>query len=162
MTHRLSPLSPLDALYECAKRYPGGIEALAQRMQMPVSTLYKKLCGHTTTHRLGFEEALDMLRCFSEAGISNPLRALDAIEFRFGRVCLDLPESGEPADEVKVMTRVMKVFKECGDIAQTAQEAALDGRFDAAERTKMVVEIEEAIKAATSLLRVVLDGRTDA
>lgn len=162
MTHRLSPLSPLDALYDCAKAYPGGVEALASRMRMPESSLYKKLCAHTTSHKLTFQEAQDLLRCFAEARMPDALRALDSIEFRFGRICLDLAEPEEESpDDVKVMTRVVRVFKECGDIATAAQEAAIDGRFTDKERERVIAESEQAIKALTSLMRLAMkkEGR---
>lgn len=44
------------------------------------------------THKLSFEEATDLLRCFTEAHMPDALRALDSVEFRFGRVCLDLAQ----------------------------------------------------------------------
>lgn len=153
MTHRLNPLSPLDALYACAQRYPGGMERLAERLGMKVSTLYKKLCANTTTHMLTLDEAESLVRAFQESNMPDACRALDALAFRMDRVCIPLPDPTEDAGDIAA--HVCKVFQEGGDVAREVQSSIADGRIGSKERIAIENEIEQAIRALVALQVIV-------
>lgn len=153
MTHRLNPLSPLDCLYDCAQSYPGGIEALAGRMRMPSSTLYKKLCSHTETHKLTLDEAERLMRFFDEAQLPGASKAIEALAYRHGRVCIRLPEPEQHAGDLA--TQVVAVFKEGGDVATAVSQAIQDGRLTQRERIVIEAEIEQAVSALMGLLVMV-------
>lgn len=50
----------LDAAYHVAHSYPGGVPALAPRMNMRVDTLMSKVSVTNTTHHLSLKEAVTM------------------------------------------------------------------------------------------------------
>lgn len=86
MTKRYSVMGPLDALYAAARKYPGSVEALAQRMGKSPGVLRSKLSPDVDTHHITFEEALDVIELLDAAVPHAADMALRAIGYRLLRV----------------------------------------------------------------------------
>ena len=56
MTRRYADMNQHDALYKVARAYPGGLEALATKLDMSVNVLRNKLAPGIETHYPSFEE----------------------------------------------------------------------------------------------------------
>lgn len=117
MTCRLDRRNPLDALYDRAKKYPGGIEALAQRMGTSASVLYKKLEQTNETHHLRADEFEDAIRLIDAARVPDAFAPLRALCWRFDHVAVQLPTvtDGQAAE---LASRVVNVLAEAGDVAR--------------------------------------------
>ena len=154
MTYHYSEQSPLDALYIAARKYPGGIEALAARMDVGAPTLYKMLRRDVTTHRLSFdhfEQIIDLLMsagCVDAAAI--PLRALCWAQ---GLVAVPLPDDG--CSPTSLLMQVSSTFAEGGEVAGAINDALADGVLSAREVDNIHTQIREAMQALAGLAEIV-------
>ena len=71
MTRRYSDMNQHDALYKVARAYPGGLEALALRMQISVNVLRNKLAPGIETHYPSFEELSMIVEHCHQAGVNG-------------------------------------------------------------------------------------------
>lgn len=85
MTKRYSVTGPLDALYAAARKYPGSVEALAQRMGKSPGVLRSKLSPDVDTHHTTFDEALDLIELLDAAVPHAADSAVRAIGYRLRR-----------------------------------------------------------------------------
>ena len=146
MTYRLDPGSPLDAVYDLAKRYPGGVDAVAHRLKAQVATFYKKLSHNVETHRLTLDEFERTLHVFAEANMPDAFQPLHSLAWRFDHVCIPVPHvSSDCPNELSI--GVMKIAQEIGDVARETANAAQDGVITKREYERIDREIEEAMSA---------------
>ncbi len=155
MTCRLSQRHPIDVLYDRAKKYPGGIEALAHRMDVSVKTLYNKLERNCETHHLREDEFEQILRLLAAAKVVDAFAPLRALCLRFDHVAVQIPEAHEgPAAELAA--HVVKLLAESGDVARGIQDGlANDGVIDDAEAEKLNKDIDDVMAVMLSLKETV-------
>lgn len=155
MTCRLDQLNVLDAAYGVAKRYPGGVEALAQRMQMSANVLYKKMRGSVETHHLNVDELSEIVDCAEQVRMADAKLPVRALCWRHGGVFVELPEvSGQAGD--KFLLQVIHTAKEQSDVIRRIEAAlANDGKVDARELRDIERDIQEAMTAQVELLEMV-------
>ncbi|MFX5660835.1 phage regulatory CII family protein, partial [Acinetobacter baumannii] len=67
-----------DALYKIARAFPGGLEALAQRMDMSVNVLRNKLAPGIDTHYPSFEEVSQIVELCKQANVKDATLPLHA------------------------------------------------------------------------------------
>ncbi|SDV48690.1 phage regulatory CII family protein [Chitinasiproducens palmae] len=91
VTYLYHDINQHDALYNLARAYPGGVEALALRMGRSAHVLYNKLRPGIASHHVTFEEATEIAELCAEAGVEGAARHIDAMEARIGRVAVALP-----------------------------------------------------------------------
>ena len=153
MTCRLSETNVLDATYALAKRYPGGVEALAGRLPKSpaASTLYNKMRRQVDTHVLGLEEFSEIIDSCEQANVIDPFAPLHALCWRHRHVAVLVPLIGEEgADDL--VTLVCDMVREQGDVAAQIQTAlANDRHIDAAEFDAIEKEFSDAIGAVAAL-----------
>lgn len=146
MTHFYSEMHPGDALYIAARQYPGGIDALAVRMGISASTLYKKLSAKVETHFISFEESQAILWFLREAGKKELVDSvLNAFCWQYDRIVIELPvdfathelisdqfleitsDHGTLASEIKSAERNRKVRKQDLDLVDSIMKRIIIG-----------------------------------
>jgi hypothetical protein len=155
MTYRLDEMNRTDAVYQIAKQYPGGIEALASAMRKSAGVLYKKLEQHCETHALRQDEFEEIIARCAAARVPDAFLPLRALCFRFNHVAVKLPDLTDHSTS-ELAQMVVRVFHEGGDVARVVEEAtkptSASGRaISAKELTRIEVEIEQAIAALAEL-----------
>lgn len=152
MTLRRDELNPLDAVRALASRYPGGVESLAKRIPrrgsehgepLSESLLYKKLEGVRALYLDEFVEIVTLCAAANVADANQPLRALN---WRLRHVAAKLPDVDDAAGS-ELAERVMKVFKEGGDVARVIESSLTKDGIDEHELRAIEREIEQAIAA---------------
>lgn len=146
MTHRYTEMNQHDALYKVARQYPGGIEALAQRMGMSAMVLRNKLAPNVSTHRASFEEVSEIMELCQEAGVKDALMPIQVTNWRHGLVAFELPECKDQSDE-ELASTVMHVMKSVGAVAADAGAVHSKARVDERDRDQMEKDFQEAIAA---------------
>jgi hypothetical protein len=137
MTFRYNEINQHDALYVLARAYPGGVEALAQRMGRSPNVLYNKLRPQIETHRVTFEEATEIAELCFAANVPDAERHFDAAEARLGRVAYRLPQLDSLTD-VELSNVMLQAVGGVGDIATALHDAfANDGKIDDDEMAEL-------------------------
>ncbi len=151
MTCRYTEINQHDALYMAARAYPGGVEALAQRMGMAAHVLYKKLRPAVETHHVNYEEVSEIVEHLEAAGKSDMAElALQAFNWRHGRVIFRLPDVTVPAGEL--FNQVLEILREEGTLASDINEAlGNDGKIDGQELHKIEKDLQQCIEALVVL-----------
>lgn len=125
-----------DALYKAAHAYPGGIEAVAVRMNKGAQVLRNKLNPNSMSNAVSVAEFDDLLEIVGHA----PLHALAG---NHGYVCVKV-EDGATASDLAVLELVTKVWSANGDVGTQVHETLADG----------VVEPHEIARVEASVYRV--------
>lgn len=154
LTSRYSELNQHDALYTVARAYPGGIEALAQRMSCPErkvspNTLRNKLRPSIDTHSASFEEVSTVLEFAEDARVVDAFAPLHAFCWRHGFVAVPLPAGAPDGDAL--MARVLGMIGDQGALVSTINEALADRVISHAELER----IEAGLLACMSSLAAV-------
>lgn len=151
MTCKYSDINQHDALYTVARSYPGGIEALAQRMRKTVPVMYNKLRPGIQTHYTSFEEATEIMELCAGAGVEDALLPAHAMVWRLNHVMLPVPRVTDARNEDLTQT-VCRTMKEMGDVASGIYDSLNnDGKIRANELERLEKEFREAIAAMTEL-----------
>ncbi len=132
MTCRHTLMNQHDALYKVAREYPGGIEALAGRMGMAISTLRNKLSPRIDTNYVSFEEATLIVEYCMQAGVKEAELPFLAVMPRLGMGMFSLP-STDDVSEAGLSQIVCKAMADVGTVAATVSAAMADDLITAAE-----------------------------
>ena len=152
MTCRRNLMHPLDALYQAACKYPGGIGALAARFSLTEETYRKKLRHQVESHKLTYDlELSELLFCLEEAGVPGWADTLHALCWRHGHLALLVPRvDGGDVDEMT--DAVVASVKEHADAIEAIGKSLHgDKRIDANEIANIDLQIEEAVQALMAL-----------
>lgn len=150
MTLRYSEANQHDALYLIARKYPGGVEALAHRLGKSPDVLYNKLRPGVHTHHITFEELSLILELCEEAGVNDWTLPLRAFCWRHRHIPISLPHCPEVGDE-QLTTLLCQTMKEIGDVADEISQATRDGRITDRELAGLEVQFTEAAAALMAL-----------
>lgn len=124
MTKAYQQMSVADALYTAARRYPGGIEALAARMGKSPNVLRSKLKPDVDTHHLTLEETMQIIELLDVTVPAAADLAIKAIAYRLGRVVVR--HSGIDSDHSSLEQQTLAVAGLTGLLAaDVAVETAL-------------------------------------
>ena len=85
MTRRYFDMNQHDALYTVARKYPGGVDALARALDMSPNVLRNKLAPTISSHHVTFEEVSLIVDCCHKAGVGDAHLPLHALLVRHGR-----------------------------------------------------------------------------
>ena len=91
MTRSYSQMDPHDALYRAARAYPGGISALAHRMDMSEAVLRNKLAPGIYTHHITLAEFSLILEYLREAKCDDAAQPLQALNWQHGLIAHQVP-----------------------------------------------------------------------
>lgn len=141
MTCQYNNINQHDALYNAARAYPGGIEALAQRMHISPNVLRNKLRPAIDTHHANFEEVSVIVELLEEAKVDIAFLPLHAFCWRHNHVALQLPSGDVDADDL--LKQVVEIMSSDGALAGDINKAlAGDHKIDGRE----LVTIEERLE----------------
>lgn len=138
----MSTNSVLDAAYLTAHNQPGGIPALAARMQVNSTVLSHKLNPNNITHHLTVR---DLVTIMHMTGSAAPLHALC---MEFGHMALPIPAI---ADDETTSDALMHTCKEFSDFLQRTTEAMADKKVTKLELRNIRKELGEMVAAAGKL-----------
>lgn len=154
MTCNYSDLNQHDALYKTARSYPGGVEALAQRMGVSAPVLYNKLRPSINTHHTSFEQVSEIIEFSTEANVPDALLALHAFNWRHGLVAFSIPTADE-RDEASLIEFVCKSVQEFGHMTTAVTGAMADGQICARELTDINQEFQHLFAALAQLQELI-------
>lgn len=124
MTKAYQQMSVADALYTAARRYPGGIEALAARMGKSPNVLRSKLKPDVDTHHLTLEETMQIIELLDVTVPTAADLAIKAISYRLARVVVR--HSGIDSDHSSLEQQTLAVAGLTGLLAaDVAVETAM-------------------------------------
>lgn len=155
MTYKYSNINQHDALYNAARAYPGGIEALAQRMSTPnrqvsPNVLRNKLRPSIDTHHANFEEVSEIIEYLEEAKVADAFLPLHAFCWRHNHVAVQLPKGDVDADDL--LKQVVEIMSGDGALASDISKAlAGDHKIDRAELATIEERLEGCIGSLVAL-----------
>ena len=135
-----------DALYTLARAYPGGIDALAAKMEISPNVLRNKLAPGISTHHASFEEASRVIELCQQAGVPDAEMPLHALLLRHGMAGFQAPAQ-EAQGSLDLSQAVCKAMAQLGDVAEVVSQALLDGKVDDREADQIEREFQEALAA---------------
>lgn len=138
-------LDVADAAYHTAHDFPGGVPALAQRMQASANSLFHKLDLNNTTHHLTLRESVTL------QAITGDVRILQAMAGALGYVCINLRVAQGPT----TMRDVMQMAKEFADVMISVNAAAEDGKVTPNEMQECERQTAELVAAVNTVLGTV-------
>lgn len=150
MTQEYSDMNQHDALYIAARKYPGGVEALAQRMKISPAVLYSKMRPDCHTHYVSFEQVSEITEYLVGAYVPGALQALHALAWRHGMVSISLPPLSDLETDCLVQS-ICKSVVEFGHLTSAVSEAMADGTICGKEWAEIDREFSHAIGALTEL-----------
>lgn len=154
MTYHYGQTSQHDCLYTAARSYPGGIEALAQRLGMSASVLYKKLSPGVSSHYPSFEEATVIMDLCNSVHVPDALSALEAQAFRLGKICIDIPTTdGGDIDVEEIQRLVFKAVAQLGDAVAASTDALVDGHLTEQEMRTIEPKLRALVQTAAGWLQ---------
>jgi hypothetical protein len=146
MTRRYLDMNQHDALYTVARKYPGGLDALARDLGMSVNVLRNKLAPTISSHYPSFEEvSLIVERCHA-AGVPDAHLPLHALLVRHGMAAFVVPQP-ETARQDDLSQTVCRVMSEVGAVAEAVSSALIDGRVSEAEADLIERKFHSALSA---------------
>ena len=160
MTRRYLNMDQHDALYTVARKYPGGLEALAKGLGMSANVLRNKLSPNIETHYASFEEVSRIVEHCHEAGVPDAHLPLHALLVRHGMAAFVVPKA-ETALQDDLSQTVCRVMSGVGSVAHAVSDALLDGVITATEADLIEREFQMAL-SALGAWRARLRGERDA
>ncbi|MFZ6871404.1 phage regulatory CII family protein [Undibacterium sp. Di27W] len=144
MTRKYSDMNQHDALYKIARAYPGGLEALAGRMEVSVNVLRNKLAPGIESHYPSFEELSLIVELCHDAGVKDAHMPLHALLSRHGMAAFVIPEPDQVSEDDLSQT-VCRVMSRVGDVAEAVSTALIDGVITDAEADLIEKEFQSAL-----------------
>jgi hypothetical protein len=140
-----------QAAHDTAQAYRGGVQALAERVGMRPSTLYKKLDPGCETHHLTIPEALALMLSSGDFRILNAMA--DSCGFTL------IPKSGDDAGTL--FDLMCRISEESGLVAAEVRDSLADGRLSGSERQMIGRKVANAVEGLQTLARFIQteDGR---
>ena len=146
MTRRYLDMNQHDALYTVARKYPGGLDALARELGISVNVLRNKLAPTIASHYPSFEEvSLIVERCHA-AGVPDAHLPLHALLVRHGMAAFVVPQP-ETTRQDDLSQTVCRVMSEVGAVAEAVSSALIDGRVTELEADLIERKFHSALSA---------------
>jgi hypothetical protein len=146
MTRRYLDMNQHDALYTVARKYPGGMDALARELDISPNVLRNKLAPTIFSHYPSFEEVSRIVECCHKAGMPDAHLPLHALLVRHGMAAFVVPQPGHTREDDLSQT-VCRVMSEVGAVAEAVSDALRDGVVTTAEADLIEREFHAALSA---------------
>lgn len=155
MTKAYKNMSPMDAINQAARRYPGSVEALAQRMGKSCRVMRNKLDPDVATHHLAYEEAIEIVELLDGVIPAAADFALNALAWRLNRHMQR--HAGADADAGSLSELLLAFLDASTSVASSIQELTPDAVHGAA-RDRANDAVSFAISNAINSLYALKDG----
>lgn len=146
MTRRYLDMNQHDALYTVARKYPGGVDALAKELDISPNVLRNKLAPTIFSHYPSFEEVSRIIECCHKAGLPDAHLPLHALLVRHGMAAFVVPQPACTQQDDLSQT-VCRVMSEVGAVAEAVSDALRDGVVTSAEADLIEREFHAALSA---------------
>lgn len=140
----------LDAARRTVRNYPGGLEAMALRLQKQPSTLDRELRG-APGFKLGAVDAAEIGVLALEQGGEHAAAYFNAVAGAARGLLVLLPRGGE--DLAPSAKDVAALMRECAEVVVTAANAEADGRVTDRELHGLEQQWADVVAAGQTLLR---------
>jgi hypothetical protein len=131
-----------DAALHLARRYPGGIEALAPRMGKHADTLRKELTA-VNGYKFGVDDEELMMSLCVAAGVHDALAPLTAEAANLGVLLIPLPQQLDgDSDTFHCLAHAAGEFSE---FMKTVADAVADGKVTPNELRRVERELGELV-----------------
>ena len=137
-------MSITDTVYRVAHSYPGGIPALAARMDMSKHVLQNKVNPNNDTHKLSAEEAAQI------ADLADCDEIARAYAERRNLVCIPVTEH-QGASDMELIDLIIEMEKQKAEWLESIKKALSDGVIDPAEAKRIRKEYLEHVAAIAEL-----------
>lgn len=164
MTYKYGETDQGDCLYNTARAYPGGIEALAHRMGVNAGTLQKKLSPMIKTYIASDEDATAVMELCHSAGVPDSFASHHARSYRLGFICVPLPniEGGDISDK-ELQRLMMAAMAQFGEAVSASTDALLDGHISEQEVDRIEPRIRALSRTVYTLMhKIRMRAKTDA
>jgi len=146
MTRRYLDMNQHDALYTVARKYPGGLDALARELGISANVLRNKLAPTIASHYPSFEEVSLIVECCHKAGVQDAHLPLHALLVRHGMAAFVVPQPDSTRHDDLSRT-VCRVMSGVGAVAEAVSSALADGVVTATEADLIEKEFHAALSA---------------
>ncbi len=146
MTRRYMDMNQHDALYTVARRFPGGLEALASTIGISANVLRNKLSPTIASHYPSFEEVSVIVEHCHKAGVEDAHLPLHAMLMRHGMAAFVVPQPDCVGGDDLSQT-VCRVMSEVGAVAEAVSGALRDGVVTIVEADLIEREFHSALSA---------------
>jgi hypothetical protein len=132
----------LDAARSLVRRFPGGIEAVAVRLDKNPSTLRHEVAG-SDAYKLGIQDAELLTQMAIEQGVDNPMQILNIMATNCGALVVPLP--GLQRGPASTFEDLAGAAKEFADFIAATSSAVADGKVSGNELREVDRELAELI-----------------
>ena len=143
-----------DAVRRMVRNYPGGLKALAARLDKSDSTLDKEIRG-AHGFKLGLQEAHEIAVMCVDAGSAHAMDLMNLMAQATHHVLLPLPEA---ATGGMTLERLGKLMHECGDLVAVVTKAKADGKVCDNELKLCTAQFAELMAAGQSLMQALKEN----
>lgn len=140
----------LDAARSTVRNYPGGVEAMALRLQKQPGTLDRELRG-APGYKLGAVDAAEIGVLALEQGGEQAAAYFNAVAAAARGMLVLLPRGGE--DLAPSAKDVAALMRECAEVVDAAADAEADGRWTLRELDGLERRWAVAVAAGQTLVR---------
>lgn len=140
----------LDAARRTVRNYPGGLDAMALRLQKQPGTLERELRG-APGYKLGAVDAAEIGVLALEQGGEHAAAYFNAVASAAGGLLVLLPRGGE--DMAPSAKDVAALMRECAEVVAAAADAEADGRVTDRELRELQRQWADVVAAGQTLLR---------
>lgn len=140
----------LDAARRTVRNYPGGLEAMALRLQKQPGTLDRELRG-APGYKLGAVDAAEIAHLAMEQGGDHALAYPNAMAQGLGAMLLVLPRQDEPPHATQVDAAAL--MRECAGVLAAVAAAEAAGRITGRELRELEQQWSRVVSAGQAVLR---------
>lgn len=138
-----------DAARLLARRYPGGIDALAPRLGKRADTLRKELTG-VEGYKWGVDDEEQLMELCRAAGVADPLAPLSAGAINSGALLIPLPQSMDVGGDT--WNCLAEASKRFGTLVQDIGAAVADNTVTANELRTVEADFGALVSTGQSCL----------
>lgn len=135
------------ALQDDAKKYPGGISALCERIGGSYSTLANGLNPFHESNPPSLEKIIKII------GLAQAEQAVFEICRLVGKVPMDIDLASDGIDDESQIKKFLLTVSKASDFISKGSQHASDGRFDAQEKRELQSMLKKIIQNAVNLHR---------
>ena len=144
-------MSPQDAIHHVCHEYPGGVEALAQRVGRGAQVLRNKVTLDHVQHGLRRSHEPTLADVSAITRVTGGLRVVEALAGEVGAVVMRLPNVPACGDDA-LLDLVLGCNRELGEMCKEIGTALEDGQITPDEYERINRESLQSVTAQLELL----------